>query len=455
MIHSGTCCGGLRDRRMMTVSAALGCICLVFLLLSCASVRWDERYSDIDQYVQKGDFQGAYAQFDISAKSLYGSGEQVLRYLDSGMLSHYADDFEKSNESLSAAEEMIYQNFSKSITQAGGSAVINDTIIDYAGDPYEDIYTNVFMALNYIHLNMLDDAFVEIRRFDNKLKSLSSQYQAEIAEMQKELPDDEYSATVNVQFHNSAFARYLSLLLYRTKGDFDSARVDRRLIDSAFQTQKSLYPFAVPSSVDEELSVSQNDARLNVIAFTGSSPIKIEEALRFLAPDGSFYFKIALPVMQERLSQIAKIEVIALSEENGDFFSFILEPIEDIARIAEDTFQFKQGQIYFKSVARSLAKSAAGAAVSAVASSGSDSSLGGLLMLLTSLTTEVSERADLRISRYFPALASVGGMTVEPGRYTIEIVYQDKHGSVIEKQKYQNFKVTEGSLNLLEVECLR
>ena len=72
MIHSGTCCGGLRDRRMMTVSAALGCICLVFLLLSCASVRWDERYSDIDQYVQKGDFQGAYAQFDISAKSLYG-----------------------------------------------------------------------------------------------------------------------------------------------------------------------------------------------------------------------------------------------------------------------------------------------------------------------------------------------------------------------------------------------
>ena len=76
-------------------------------------------------------------------------------------------------------------------------------------------------------------------------------------------------------------------------------------------------------------------------------------------------------------------------------------------------------------------------------------------MLLTSLTTEVSERADLRISRYFPALASVGGMTVDPGRYTIEIVYQDKHGSVIEKQKYPHFKVTEGSLNLLEVECLR
>lgn len=437
-----------------TAAYAAVTLCVLAALQSCASVRWDERYVSIDRYAAEGDFTGAHEQFMLDSADIYGSGEETLRLLDEGMLLHYAQEYKASNDALAGAERAIYENYAKSVSQAVGSALINDTIIDYAGDPYEDIYTNVFMALNYIHLGMIEDAFVEIRRFDNKLRALSAQYQAEIAQTQQEIDSGGYNQDVSIEFHNSALARYISMLLYRSRGDTESARVDRRLIDSAFQMQGSLYPFDQPASLNSELAVEPGQARLNIFAFSGRTPIKREQTLRLLAPDGSFYFKIALPELEYLPSAVHRIEAAAVSQETGEVHTAELELLEDISLIAGDTFRLKQGALYFKSIARSLAKSATGAALSAVAGS-EDSSLGSIVMLITSLTTEATERADLRISRYFPAKASVGGLTLEPGAYTVEITYKDSDGSVIERQSFADCVVRTGELNILETQCLR
>ena len=144
--------------------------------------------------------------------------DQVLYNLDAGLLSHYAGDWNQSNKNFSAAEGLIEEYYSKSISQGVSSYFVNDMVVDYAGEDYEDIYTNFFMALNYIQLGNLEDAMVEIRRFDNKQKLLSTKYDSQIEYAESELGSG-YSS-VSVQFQNSAAARYLSMLMYHlSRGD--------------------------------------------------------------------------------------------------------------------------------------------------------------------------------------------------------------------------------------------
>ena len=153
-------------------------------------------------------------------KYFYSKRDKVLLYIDQGIVKHFASDYEASNKNLSLAEKEIELNFTKSVTQKIGQAVINDTVADYTGETYEDIYSNIFMCLNYIHLNKLEDAMVEIRRFDNKMKVIGSEYQDLINQQKANLKSEyDYSDFDNldtdVEFHNSAFARYLSITQHK------------------------------------------------------------------------------------------------------------------------------------------------------------------------------------------------------------------------------------------------
>ena len=56
----------------------------------------------------------------------------------------------------------------------------------------------------------------------------------------------------------------------------------------------------------------------------------------------------------------------------------------------------------------------------------------------------------MRISRYFPARASVCGITLEPGFYDIKIDYYDKAGKLSHSDVRQNFELKSENLNLIE-----
>jgi len=93
-----------------------------------------------------------------------------------GMLYHYDGDYVKSNEFLTEAEYAIEDLYTKSVGKAVASMLLNDNALDYFGEDYEDIYLNIFKALNYFHMNKSEDAFVEIRRVNNKLNLLEDKY---------------------------------------------------------------------------------------------------------------------------------------------------------------------------------------------------------------------------------------------------------------------------------------
>lgn len=434
------------------------------LLVSCTTMG-DYDYSVIDHSLELGGYQAAYQQLDEDSGKIYSSRDEVLLGLDRGILSHYAGEYERSNQELAGAERKIEEYYTKSVTQAISSYLVNDTVMDYSGEVFEDIYANIFMALNYIHLGDIEGAFVEIRRFDNKLRAASAKYTDLIAQANLESGSNggDVVEVPEMEFHNSALARYLSMILYRSRGQLDSAAIDMQYLESAFASQPDLYDFPKPKSLSQELEVPGDKARLNLVVFSGLAPVKVEDGVRFLSPGGDFYYKVAYPRMYRRPSSIAAVDVTAIPADGRPVvadqgaLSVSMEPLESIGNIAVDTFAQRQALIYLRATIRSITKAVSNAVWGGLSDTASGADAGllfSVLHLASSVATETTERADVRCSRFFPGLAWVAGMSLEPGEYRVVIEYKNASGGLVAWDE-QSIQVSSTGLNLVESLCLR
>jgi hypothetical protein len=444
---------------MRVSKTALFCSIITLILavlgVSCASV--DARGAVDEVLYREGCAEGA-ALIEKNKKSLYRDKDAVLYYLDRGMLTHFAGQYEESTRLLQNGERAIEAAFTKSVTQEIGSYILNDTTREYGGEDYEDIYLNAFNALNYYHLNDTEDALVEIRRMNNKLRFLSSKYGVITSQLQQKALEESVELPPNpdaagMSFTDSALARYMGMLFYRGEGRDDDARIDHNYLKLAFANAPGVYPFPLPSSLEDELAIPPGKARLNVLGFSGLSPVKEESALRIPLPRDR-YMKIALPVMVYRPSAVRRIEVAV---SNGERFD--LELLEDIEAVARETFKARSGLIYLKSVLRGLTKGLTASHLGAASEDrdldGQTAMVLGILSLGVQVFAEASERADLRIARYFPAKAYVGGINLDPGVYAFTVTYYTGNGGAIASSRYENVTVQRDRLNLTEAVCLR
>lgn len=410
--------------------------------------------------IQYGDYDTALLFLQESKFNLYGKTSEVLYALDSGMIRHFSQDYEHSNKDLSYAEKLMEEFYAKSITQNISSYLANDMVLDYSGEEYEDIYSNLFKCLNYIHLKNYEDALVEIRRFDNKQKLLAAKYSNEISEAKFSVQSKIDFNYEKISFHNSALARYLSMLLYRSLGDYDSAQVDLNYLESAFETQENLYNFSIPTSIDEELTVENGDARLNILAFSGLSPKKEEIRIENYYWTGNGYspMVIAFPEMEYIPSKVNRVAVNVLNLETGEKKSHNLELLEKMEQIAYDTFREKKSLIYLKTVNRALSKYITRSALDVAAyATRDDSSLSAIFEIasvFSSIYNVVTEAADLRVCRFFPGKACVGGITIEPGIYTVEVVFFSRNNEVVSRELFENMSIKTNELNFVEAICL-
>ncbi|MBN1525123.1 MAG: hypothetical protein JW904_11600 [Spirochaetales bacterium] len=459
---------------------------VAFLLITCSSFMTIKgQFKGVNEKLAQRDFEGAAAQIEKTKKNLYQEKDQVMYYLDVGMLYHYMGNYEQSNEFLTKAEQAIEQYYTISISKAGLSLLLNDNATDYAGEDYEDIYINVFKALNYIGLGKKESAFVEIRRIDNKLKLLELKYKNLAKEYNKSEDAQLEIKTGTNNFYNSALARYLSMLLYRSENSWSDARIDRDKVYEAFNREANIYPFEKPN-LDTAASPSKK-ARVNILGFAGRNPDKIGLTLRFksdrdrlvlietketqqnrerlqgyaslywknISPD--MYIKMEFPLMENTKSNISGIRVILTGKETKQLDMAMIESMEEVAKA---TFEVKAPMIYMKTIIRSIVKGVAAAAAKKkirednAKKSTNDKLLGGLLSLATDLAVEISENADLRIAHFFPGRAYIGEFEVDPGTYSVAVEYLSKSGGVIFRDDRGEVEVTNSGLNLIESFCL-
>ncbi len=444
-----------RNSRTISLQAAI--VVASVILSSCMTTR-NLQFVEIDEAARSGDYGTAVSVLEENSDSLYGNRDGVLYYLDSGMLHLYNRDYATSIQRFEEAERLIEEYYTRSVSQAAASFLLNDNQIDYAGEDFEDIYLNVFKALAFLEQGNQSAAFVEVRRINDKLNFLEDKYQG-LAARYNEAEDSAVDIEVGEsRFYNSALGRYLSLLMYRGQGDFDGARIDWQYIQEAFARQGNIYHF--PNPLDASVIEPTEQGRLSVLSLIGEAPLKRAETLYVVTFDnrveiiyagegdagilipeqytsfyypgveGGYRFKFQLPRMEARGSDVDRIRVVADDMPIGE-----LQLLEDMERVAMDTFQIKKPIIFLKTVTRTIVKGIVaqkGKEQMQAAGESSGSALGLAAGLIGSIATDVavdaSEQADVRVSRYFPAYTYVGEWELDPGTYEISVEYFGRDG---------------------------
>ena len=384
---------------------------------------------------------------------LYTSKDNVLYYLDSGMLSYYEGNYNSAIEKLSSAEKYINDYYTKSITQNVTGFLTNDSVIEYAGEDYEDIYINLIKTIAYYKAGKWEEGFHELNAYRRKTNLLKQKHQAEITKA-KQLAKVSDDSSVNITFYDSALAEYLYLLYYRSLRDYNQVNYSERMIKDVFKNSSEIYNFSIPSSITKEANVKASDTYINFIVLSGISAQKIEKKEVY-----SNEFILSLPELFVPKSQINLISVELTNKITNQKSEIPLEKIEDVGNIEKDVFKSRSKLIYYKSLARALTKSTSslGTGVAGDILSDSDNTglsiVGGLLSAASSKQqniNEETEQADLRHSKYLPGRVDIGGINVEPGLYSVVIKYYNlETGKIIYSQKLDDIDAKKGKLNLI------
>ncbi|MDT4762102.1 hypothetical protein [Sphaerochaeta sp. PS] len=423
---------------------------LLLLLGGCSSVI---DISNTENLYRQGNFKAAYESLLAKQASIIQKQGSLIMDLDAGLLSRLYGNYQLSNEQLSSSERKIQEAYTESITANIASFIINDNTREYQGEAYEDIYINIFKALNYLHLGEEESALVELNRSLEKQSLLKQKFEIQMQKAAKYADDkgvkNVTEGTYSTSFSSSALANYLTMVVAKGLDEEGLSTYSLNQVRRSFQTQESLYPFAIPSSLDaEEVPAPEGKTRLNLLAFNGLAPQKYE-AVDAVYVSRNNYAKIAYPVMAARKSPVQRVVVFL---EDGS--SFPLERLESLSLIAMETFKASSSLARMKAVIRSTLKALGVAVYDSVTNHEKTATAGEeLLSWLFKLANYASESADVRSSHFLPSTAWVGSANLRPGEYTLKVAFQDQGGRTLYTQTIPKFKVEASGSNLAEAVC--
>lgn len=416
-------------------SKALWCVAaaLSLFLISCGSST--EFYKNVEQDIAEGKYDRAIAGIREN-RSSYGDKSTVLYNLDLGVLYHYAGQADSSNRHFFAAETEIEKLYTKSISLAAMSVLLNDNVLPYEGEDFEKVLLNVFLALNYAEKGQPDEALVEARKVDLKLREYTKEYEGKN------------------KYQEDAFIRYIAGALYESGGEVNDAFISYRKAYEAYQTYAREYGTPGPGFLLDDLVrtatlMAFNDEAAEyrslggkpyirsskpagsvlVIAYAGKGPIKEEIRPTVSIPDSSgtlHTFQIALPKFVPRY--IGKRTYNVVAQIRGDSLGPIAartEIAENVTAIASKTLDDRLALIYLKSGGRALMKFLAAEKAKNELKKKEDKLVNILGSIALDLAIGATEQADVRTWRTLPAEFQLARLNLPPGDYAISVTASD------------------------------
>lgn len=190
---------------------------LVFLFSGCAT--WYQRTADFQAAVNTGNFEKANKLLDKDKKQATGKN-RILYYLNKGYVEFMLGNPTNSNQYFETAENLI-DEYHSNIGAEAAALVTNPEARPYRPEDFEVIMINFYKALNYIDLNDMEGALVEVRKINIKLNQLNDKY-----------PDNKN------RYQRDAFAHLLMGLIYDATGDYNNAFIAYR---NAYEVYQSDY----------------------------------------------------------------------------------------------------------------------------------------------------------------------------------------------------------------------
>jgi hypothetical protein len=407
---------------------------LSLFLVSCAAST--QFYESVEQDISRGKYDSAI-QGVRDNRSAYGDKSSVLFNLDLGALYHYAGNPDSSNKYLFLAEREIDDLYTKSISLAAVSLLLNDNVLPYDGEDFERVLLNVFLALNYAEMDQPDEALVEARKVDLKLREYAKNYEGKN------------------RYQEDAFVRYIAGALYESADEVNDAFISYRNAYETYKTYLKDYGTAAPSFLLDDLvrtaavlsfteeaerylalggkpfdTKSSRRGSILIVAYVGKGPIKQEIRPTVSIPDsaGTLHtFQIALPKFVPRFNGTRSYRIVARARTDSTLtVGAQTEVAENVTAIAAKALDDRLGLLYLKSGGRALLKFLAAEKAKSELTKGSDDKAKNLLgSLAIDLFVGATEQADLRTWRTLPAEFQLARLNLPPGEYTVTIVSSD------------------------------
>jgi hypothetical protein len=452
----------------------LSFLCAAFLLTISCSTTTGTRFPAIDDALSEGRFEEALSTVRTAQEedelSIYNAKNEISFLLDKGLLAHYAGDYGPSSKDLEESEQLIEDAFTQSISDNFASTMLDDPYqADYIGEDFENIYVNIFNALNYYHAGDIDNAIVEIKSLNEKLLYIKDSYEAQKSRLIEQIKD--WLAGEETYYTQSALARYLGLLFYRGIGRPDDARIDAQAITEAFAASPSIYTNPLPpelvmrGEICDELEIPKGMARLNALCFTGLSPYKtvanqnpvwhksLTDMSGSLHKSSSFLGGYPIKTLAFRMSPVDRIEI---AFDNGKKIQLSL--LEHMGKVMQEVYETRENRF------RQLTWTAGKRLMATISDGFVDFFITKVSWYrdepekVDELIKEKIEKEnaafDVRMTRGLPERAYVGGVNLAPGKYSFTVNYYSGKNLSYSK-RHENVAVEAGKLNLIEDYCFK
>ncbi len=468
-------------------------IFFIFLFLTACSTQFTY-YSTLKNFISTETYDKAEGLIEENKFKEYGEKNALIYWLDKAIILHYAGKYEESIYAFERAEKLAEELYTKSVTEEASTFLISDNERSYAGEDFEKIFINVFQALNYLMLGKYEDALVEARKVDHKLKTLQVEYGGK-----------------NV-YKEDAFMRYLTGLLYESQREYNDAFVSYRKSIKEYDTNKKIYTFEIPQDLlirslkvakklgfkeeFEEISskyklgysykdyktTENNSSEAIIFCYLGFAPYKIDHYIEVTFGEGWMYvgsiqvsgdaqkdvqkarriaraiaseeqFLVAFPKFIPSDNKVRYAVVNVYDEKNTKVVSQKTYLVEDIETIAIKNLEDRIAKIKIKAIARATIKYALSRELTAKLTEKSDENTKWLVKKLVQTVSAAVEQADKRSWRTLPKEIQMAVFKLKPATYNFEILFYDKNNNLIHKKVYNNIKISSDKKTFLISRC--
>jgi hypothetical protein len=183
--------------------------------------------------VTSGQWTAALEQLEPLAQK--DGDDQLVYLLDYATVLQMSGRYKESNQYFLKADKLSDIKDYTSLSRETGAIVLNEEMVQYKGDDFEVVLINAMTAINYLMLNDLESAMVEVKRLNEKL--------------------NRFRLEAKRKFTDNAFALYLSGIIYEASRQWDDAYI-------AYSAAYKLAPFFPPLQ-DDLLRASKKARRMD------------------------------------------------------------------------------------------------------------------------------------------------------------------------------------------------
>jgi hypothetical protein len=205
------------------------------LLFSCRT------YNDaIGHYygaISQGRFDEASQQLDNN-KFLKYNRNKLLFYMEKGKTTFLQGHYRESNHYFNAADSLLGSKGRNKMWDQALGLVTNPAMQEYRGEDFEKLLIHYYKSINYMQLNMMEDATVEARRISLSEYALNDR---------KNNNSNKYS--------NDAFSMIMQGIVYESSGDINNAFISYRNAADLFlrKPDKTYYGITLPAQLQDDL----------------------------------------------------------------------------------------------------------------------------------------------------------------------------------------------------------